>query len=92
MRSDRLNIALAHTNNEVIVNHNNGFDLIRIGMITIAKKKADMIYKMNLYQQNKIIPIRDVQKTEEPKKTASNRSNRCKNFDSIQFWFYYIKN
>ena len=57
MRSDRLNIALAQTNNEVIVNHNNGFDLIRIGIITIAKKKADMIYKMNLYQQNKIIPI-----------------------------------
>ena len=57
MQSDRLNIALAHTNKEVIVNHNNGFDLIRIGIMTIAKKKTDMIYKTNLYQQNKIMPI-----------------------------------
>ena len=39
MCSDRLNIALAHTNNEVIVNHNNDFDLIRVGIMTIAKKR-----------------------------------------------------
>ena len=52
MQSDGLNIALAHTNNEVIVNHNNGFDLIRIGIMTIAtKKKTEKI-------QNQLIPTK----------------------------------
>ena len=57
MRSDRLNIALAQTNNEVIVNHNNGFDLIKDWHNDNSQKTTDMIYKTNLYQQNKIIPI-----------------------------------
>ena len=57
MRSDRLNIAFAHTNNEVIVNHNNGFDFIKDWNNDNSQKTTDMIYKTNLYQQNKIIPI-----------------------------------
>ena len=47
MRSDRLNIALAHTNNEVIVNNNNGFDFIKDWHNDNSQKKTDMIYKTN---------------------------------------------
>ena len=53
VRSDRLNIALAQTNNEVIVNHNNDFDLIWVGIMTIAKKRLTWYTKRTYTNKTK---------------------------------------